>query len=176
VRRLMAAAVLLLLAAPVAAAPSEDAPAAASPERTGRDATTAIFASAAFPALGQLYNEEGWKTVVLFAWQSYTLGVIVSEGIEADRYRRRAAALAPGETWRGLDYGALRARFHDHDERQRDWVWYGSAVLLASILDAFVFAHLHEFDTDDIRGRRARVLPLVDGTTRAVGLQLRVSF
>ncbi|MBN2171429.1 MAG: hypothetical protein JW819_08930 [Candidatus Krumholzibacteriota bacterium] len=170
-RRFLAATVLVLLAAPAAGAPGEE-PA----DRSGRDATAAILASAAFPALGQLYNDEGWKTVVLFTWQSYAIGVIVSEGLEADRYRRRAAALAPGETWRGLGYGTLRARFHDHDERQRDWVWYGSAVFLASLLDAYVFAHLHDFDTEDIRGRRARVLPVVDGTTRAVGLQLRVSF
>ncbi len=141
-----------------------------------RNAKAAMAASGIFPGLGQLYNAEGVKTLVVFAWESYYLSVILREGQRADLYRRHAAALGEGETWNGLDYGELRSRFHAHEERQTDYVWYTGALCLASLLDAYVFAHLHGFETDPIRGRRAAVLPHIDPESRSVGLQLRFRY
>ncbi len=141
-----------------------------------RNARLAMAASVAFPGLGQLYNSEGMRTLVVFGWEAYYLSVILREGQRADLYKRHAAALAEGDTWLGLSRAELRARFHQHEERQTDYVWYTGALVLASILDAYVFAHLHGFETDDIRGQRAALLPRLDPGERSVGLQLRLSF
>lgn len=141
-----------------------------------RNARLAMSASLLFPGLGQLYNDEGRRTLVVFGWEAYYLSVILREGQRADLYKRRAAALGEDETWRGLDRAALRERFHEHEKRQTDYIWYTGALVLASVLDAYVFANLHGFETDDIRGRRAAVLPSLDPAAASVGLQLRVSF
>ena len=141
-----------------------------------RNARLAMGASTLFPGLGQLYNEEGLRTLVVFSWEAYYLSVILREGQRADLYKRHAAALGPGETWLGLDHDALRARFASHEQRQTDYVWYTGALLLASILDAYVFANLHDFETDDIRGRRAALLPTFDTDQHSVGLALRWRF
>ncbi|MBM4117278.1 hypothetical protein FJ251_05970 [bacterium] len=180
---------LLLSALPLAAA--AQSPEAAPPDSgvaqlraerlaaappASRNARLAMSASLVFPGLGQLYNDEGWRSLVVFGWEAYYLSVILREGQRADLYKRRAAALGEGETWRGLDSAALRERFHAHEKRQTDYVWYTGALVLASVLDAYVFANLHGFETDDIRGRRAAVLPSLDLGAQGVGLQLRVSF
>ena len=189
--RLRLLAGLILLAAALPAARAQDVPVpvgepgghdrlraermeAAPP--ASRNARLAMSASVAFPGLGQLYNDEGLRTLVVFGWEAYFLSVILREGQRADLYKRHAAALAEGETWLGLDRAALRARFHEHEDRQTDYVWYTGALVLASVLDAYVFAHLHGFETDDIRGRRTAVLPRLDPGERSVGLQLRLSF
>jgi hypothetical protein len=139
-----------------------------------KDARVAMLATTFFPGLGQLYNEEGLRTLVVFVWESYYIATILREGLEADYYKRRAATLAPGETWEGMSRASLRALFHYHEERQTDYIWYTAALLLASVLDAYVFAHLHSFETDDIRGHAAAVVPLLGRDS--VGLGLRLSF
>ena len=145
-------------------------------EAPTKNARLAIAASALFPGLGQLYNEEGLKTLAVFVWESYYIATILRVAQEADLYRRRAATLGVGETWNGLDHSELRSRFHAHEDRQRDYIWYGSALFLASILDAYVFAHLYSFETDGVRTRSAGILPVLDPSERAVGLQLRLRF
>ena len=177
---------LILLAGPVLAAEPE-VEVDAGPGRvmaaemrpgppSAKNAKVAMAATTMFPGLGQLYNEQGLKTLVVFAWESYYLSVILREGQRADLYKRRAGALGEGETWNGLDHGELRARFAAHEERQTDYVWYTGALFVASLLDAYVFAHLHGFETDDIRGRRAAVLPLINPAERSVGLQFRLRY
>jgi hypothetical protein len=185
--RCLFAGLLLALVLPARAA-AQTAPAPAAPDRlraaefrsapgATRNARVAMLASLAFPGLGQLYNDEGLRALLIFSWEAYYLSVILREGQQADLYKRRAAALGEDETWQGLDRAALRARFHSHEERQTDYVWYTGALVLASVLDAYVFANLHGFDTDDIRGRqRAAVLPRLDPGARSVGLQLRLAF
>ncbi len=141
-----------------------------------KNARVAMAATTAFPGLGQLYNEQGLKTLVVFAWESYYLSVILREGQRADLYKRHAGALGEGETWNGLTYGDLRTRFAAHEQRQTDYVWYTGALFVASLLDAYVFAHLHGFETDDIRSRRAAVLPHINPAERSVGLQFRLRY
>ena len=184
VNRLLTVLLLVLMAPPAFAQEPASGPAGqAEPapldrrvaEPAGRDARVAMLATALFPGLGQLYNEEGLRTLVVFAWESYYIAVILREGLSADLYKRRAAALGEGETWDGLGRSALRDLFHFHEERQKDYVWYTAALFFASVLDAYVFANLYGFETDDIRGgRRAAILPVFD--EGAVGLSLRFNF
>jgi len=158
--------------APLPADASLSEPAA----RPTKDARAAMTASVLFPGLGQLYNEEGLKTLLVFAWESYYIALILREGQQADFYRRRAAALAPGETWRGLEYEDLRKRFHAHQDREVDTIWYGSALLIASVLDAYVFANLYGHETGDVRRPRAGIRPLLDPAVGSVGLRLSWDF
>jgi hypothetical protein len=146
------------------------------PASLSKNAKLAMSASALFPGLGQLYNEEGVKTLVISIWESYYVARILKDGQQADFYRRRAAALAPGETWHGLGKDELRARFHRHEEREVDAIWYCSALFLASILDAYVFAHLYSHQTDDLRGPKSSVLPCVGPGSSGLGIQWRVAF
>ena len=101
---------------------------------------------------------------------------MLREGQNADLYRRRAALLGPGETWRGMDYEDLRRRFHEHEDREVDYIWYSAALMLASILDAYVFAHLYGHETEDIRRRRIGLRPHADLDRGGLGLKLSWDF
>jgi hypothetical protein len=142
-----------------------------------KNARLAIISSAVFPGLGQLYNDEGLRTIVLFAWEGYYIARILRDGYEADLHRRKARTMSDGDLWRGLDRDGVRRRFVYFEERETDYIWYAAALLLASILDAYVFAQLHDFDTDGIRGvGRAGILPVIKPQVSAVGLQFRMQF
>lgn len=168
----------VLAGAEVAVGSAEAGPSVEDAEFVGpeKNARLAMGSSLLFPGLGQLYNEEGLKTLVVLGWETYYLSIVLREGQKADLYKRHAAALGEGETWNGMGYTELRERFKAHEKRQTDYVWYTGALVLVSILDAYVFANLHGFETDDIRGRRAAVLPLLDPAERSIGLQFRLSY
>ncbi len=160
------------LVAPAALAAEESDP-IAEEAPAGNDARVAMIATTLFPGLGQLYNEEGLRTLVVFVWESYYIATILREGLEADFYKRRAASLAPGETWNGQDYSQLRSLFHFHEDKQTDYIWYSAALFLGSLLDAYVFAHLYSFETDDIRSRRSLIMPVFRNDSFGLTFRLR---
>ncbi len=175
---------LLLLAPALCVGAATDPPSAEDASVEGTTASAqpvksprlAMGASLLFPGLGQLYNEEGLKTLIVLGWEGYYLSIVLREGQRADLYKRHAAALEEGGTWNNMSYSELRDRFHSHEKRQTDYVWYTGALLLVSVLDAYVFANLHGFETDGIRGRRAALIPLLDPAERSIGLQFRMSY
>ncbi len=164
---------LICLLAPVLA--QESLETAAEPVSHDRDARLAMGSSVAFPALGQLYTGGKLRTLSVYALETWCISNILREGFEEDRYRRRAAQLGEEDTWDGWTRDELIALADGHQERKKDFIWRLMPVMIYSLLDAYVSAHLFDFDTADLRERRAAVLPVI-GLDESVGLQFRMSF
>ena len=162
--------ILILLAALTAlpAAAQEQAPPPA------KSARVAMGSSVAFPALGQLYTGGRMRTWSVYLMEGWCLGNILREASQEDLYRRHAALLGEEETWRGWTGEECLAFAESHRERKRDFIWYLAPMLLYSVIDAYVAAHLYNFDTGDLRPR-ASLMPVwrEDGAT---GLAVQVSF
>jgi hypothetical protein len=148
---------------------------AAVPDSLDRDARIAMGSSIAFPALGQLYTGGRMRTLSVYALEVWCLSNILREGFEEDRYRRRASELGFEETWMGYDLEQLEVLADSHQERKKDFIWRLMPVMIYSLLDAFVSAHLFNFDIADLREPQAAILPVFDGDDR-IGLQFRLSF
>jgi len=167
---------LILLFCLLASARAQDvAPKAAVADSLARDARIAMASSLAFPALGQLYTGGRLRSLSVYALETWCLGNILREGFREDLLRRRASGLAASETWRGRDAQELLALADGHRKRKKDFIWRLMPIMIYSLMDAYVSAHLYDFDTSDLRTPKAAVLPVLDLDQR-VGLQLRLSF
>lgn len=87
----------------------------------------AVIRSALLPGLGQWYNEQRIKALIVFGGEAALVGNII--------YYRQKAREAEIEDNR-LFYEDVQSRF----------TWILAAVHLLNMLDAFVDAHLFDFD------------------------------
>jgi hypothetical protein len=145
-----------------------DSAAAASTTETGyvmtKSPTKAILFSI-IPGGGQLYNEQYWKiplftgAAAYFLWRTiYFHNLYIDKAAEASR-----AANDPSL------YSVLKAeREQDRDDRDRNGA-YVLAVEIIGMIDAYVGAHMFDFDVDGDISSRIYLTPVNPG----VGLEMR---
>ncbi len=85
-----------------------------------------MIRSLVFPGLGQFYNEQYIKAAIVLAGQGTRIGF-------SFYYKNRASKIP------------LEEEFYK-DRRNLMYWWIGAATLL-SMLDAYIDAHLYDFDT-----------------------------
>jgi len=90
------------------------------------------------PGGGQFYNESYWKSSGVFLLESYVIGLATYHHLKAeDYYQKYAQTENPENYGKYLEY---------YNKRQSDFFWVGTVVFL-SMIDAFVDAHLFDFET-----------------------------
>lgn len=148
--------ILLLFASVGAITAQQDSTAGAVP--LTKNPTTAVLYSLAFPGVGQLYTEQYWK-VPIFAGAAVTTAVLMvhNHSQYADLDRQVDAALLAGDNAIVVD--RLR-RSRDVFRQNRD---VSGALLLATYLiaavDAYVGAHLYDFNVDESLSLRLSPTP-----------------
>lgn len=100
--------------------------------------------SAVLPGAGQVYNEEYWKVPLIWGLSVFW---IVEWGKQndkygdfSDRYRQSVLDLPPEG-----DRRLLQLRDFYRDERDK-FAWFLGALYLLNLVDAYVGAHLYDFD------------------------------
>jgi len=115
--------------------------------RMTRSPLKAVLYSALVPGLGQYYNKSYWKIPVIWAFEGYFIYLIIRNNNKFIDYRdlyisSQTAANPNGD----LRYKTLREFYRD----QRDQFYlYAGLVYVINIFDAFVDAHLFDFDVSD---------------------------
>ncbi|HHE36959.1 MAG TPA: hypothetical protein ENL20_00085 [Candidatus Cloacimonetes bacterium] len=90
------------------------------------------------PGGGQFYNESYWKSSGVFLLESYVIGLATYHHLKAEDYYQKYAQTENPENYsKYLEY---------YNKRQSDFFWVGTVVFL-SMIDAFVDAHLFDFET-----------------------------
>jgi hypothetical protein len=108
-----------------------------------------MLRSAAVPGWGQLYNRKYLKAA----------GVVAGEGLlayqawnefrkENDAVERLETLLESGSDPSDPAYIAVDEEREAHRNRKINWIWWGLAAHLLSMMDAYVDAHLATFDAD----------------------------
>jgi hypothetical protein len=130
--------------------------------------------SAVFPAWGQLTNGKSKKAVVLFGVQSYLITRVVEETRAANESQRRLLALERlGET----DPASLAAEraardsAQDHFDTRRDLLFWVLVSGFYGAIDAYVDAHLGDFDEELEKSRG--VFAGADAVERSVEVGVR---
>ncbi len=113
---------------------------------TGISPTKAVIMTPLFPGWGQLYARNSWQGALGFgAEMFFWTNMLV-------RDRRAVRATDFGETY-PADH-PTRARYRaiadENWEQMRDFAWWSGGVLLIIALDAYVGAHLYDFDQDPV--------------------------
>jgi hypothetical protein len=141
------------VAAPAIAAPTAVAQTAAEPEvppvdmwDTGVSATGAVLMTPLFPGWGQLYSDGGWRAGVAFGVEMYFWSNLLTRDRQARRDLDYAATLTETDGNRRL----AEAMAVEHRAQMTDFVWWSGGALLIIALDAYVGAHLFNFDRDPV--------------------------
>jgi hypothetical protein len=117
----------------------------------------AVLRSAVIPGFGQFYNESYWKLPVILGVTAYLLSGYFDQNSLFATYRDRyAASISVTQPSGELQWKLYREFYRD----QRDtFAWWLVAVYFIQIADAFVDAHLFDFDVSDSKHARAYISP-----------------
>ena len=113
---------------------------------TGVNPTGAVLATPLFPGWGQLYTDNSWKAALAYGSEMYFWTNILSRDRQAVRARDLANTFPPDDP----NYTRYNAIAEESWEQMRDFAWWSGGVLLIIALDAYVGAHLFNFDRDPI--------------------------
>ncbi len=113
---------------------------------SGVSATGAVLATPVFPGWGQLYSDNFWKAGLGFGVQMYFWTNILNRDRQAVRARDFAYTFPVDDPNYDL-YNGISA---ESWEQMRDFVWWSGGILLIIALDAYVDAHLFNFDQDPV--------------------------
>lgn len=154
--------VIVLFSFPLHAQTKIDSTASNKPDTTlfvmQKSATGAMIKSALMPGWGQLYNESYWKIPVVWGFLGYfAYGAIFNN----NRYNEYAdlAAKTTDTNWKAK-YVSVRDQYRDN--RDSFFVYMGLTYLI-NIVDAYVDAHLFDFDVSETNNKKNYSLKLKIG-------------
>jgi hypothetical protein len=138
--------------------------------RKKRSPTGALWRSFAVPGWGQIYNGKYIKAGGIMAAEAATLYVAVDNYLTARKYLADARAATDPK----IKFQNYR-RHDDYIVETEFWGWLFVAALTYSMMDAYVDAHLSDWDVSDLpadKGPQSRVQvePTASGITVVIGL------
>ena len=110
---------------------------------TGVNPTLAVLMTPLFPGWGQIYARNSWRGALAFGVEWFYWSNLISRSNEARRVEDFAATLEPGSE---RDYYTSVA--NETWEQMKDFAWWSAGILLVIALDAYVGAHLFDFDNN----------------------------
>jgi len=130
----------------------------------------AVLRSAIIPGWGQLYTKSYWKIPIIFGIGGY----FVYEWMQNDKlyqdYRDQYdKSFTPTNPYGNQQLKNIREFYRD----QRDaFAWYIGLLYLLNLVDAYVDAHLYDFDVGEGLSIQLNLFPQA-GQAKSVTIQLR---
>lgn len=115
--------------------------------RMKKSPTVAVLLSAALPGAGQFYNESYWKIPIIGGLVGYFGYEYFRNNNLYKDYRDRYAESQTGVNPAGDQNLKILREFY-RDQRD-DFVWYFVIVYVVNMVDAYVDAHLFDFDVKE---------------------------
>ena len=148
--------------------------------------TEALWRSGVLAGWGQFYNGEWIKGFLMLGVEAVTVYGIVYHADQAAIERRLAESYAgdsdAGEIQENSQASEHQQNFNDHRVAYETHIWLTALVLVYSMLDAYVDAHLYDFEVGDELGEETvsyslspRLLPDSQGDL-SLGLEFSLRF
>ena len=115
--------------------------------RMKKSPTTAVLLSAVLPGAGQFYNESYWKVPIIGGLVGY-FGYEYFRNNNLYKDYRDEYAASQTEINPDGDFTLKTLREFYRDQRD-DFVWYFLIVYVINMVDAYVDAHLFDFDVSE---------------------------
>lgn len=132
----------------------------------GKSPLGAVIRSAILPGLGQFYNESYWKIPIVLGVSGF---LVYGYATEHDTYAQYRDLYAASITETNPSGDLRLKQFREFYRDRRDtYAWWFAVTYLLQIADAFVDAHLYDFDVSEKGVASIRV----QGVGR-IGLQIR---
>ncbi len=115
--------------------------------RMRKSPSVAVLLSALLPGAGQFYNESYWKIPIIGGLVGYFGYEYFRNNNLYKDYRNRYSSSQNDSVPEGdLSLKTLREFYRDQRD---DFVWYFLIVYVVNLVDAYVDAHLFDFDVSD---------------------------
>lgn len=108
--------------------------------------TRAALYSAVLPGGGQIYNHAYAKAGVVWGVQAYLIGRAIVHDDKVDEYRNKRDKTS--DEYLKMYYDT---KLQDYKEMRTSDFWWMGATTILSVLDAYVDAHLSNFDAEKAR-------------------------
>lgn len=136
--------------------------------------TTAVLLSTALPGAGQIYLDQAWKVPIIWGLAGgFLYGALVQNSRYHEWADSTAAAEARGDAYYAARY-ANRREFY-RDDRDKWWIFLG-ITYVANIIDAYIAAHLYDFDVSTPGSPVKFIGPLYNPRTQQTSLQYSLHF
>jgi hypothetical protein len=106
-----------------------------------KNPTRAAVYSAIIPGGGQIYNHAYVKAGVVIGVQGYLIASAIIHDNKVDEYRRKG-----GETNDAFYKQQYLSKQNEYQELRTSDFWWMGITMVLSVLDAYVDAHLSDFD------------------------------
>ncbi len=131
----------------------------------GKSPTGALLRSVVFPGGGQFYNHKYLKGLVVFGTETTFITLAAIEWNRASTHKKNFQNPDyPDRYWEFEQY-----RFYE--DRRNLFLWITAGVVFLSMFDAYVDAHLYNFDQEKVRDLPISLIPEANG-----GTTLRIVF
>lgn len=125
----------------------------------------AMWRSLVVPGFGQYYNEQYWKVPLFVGATGYLVYNIIDN--QNKFIDKRAAVLAADAA--GKPSSTLKVEREFYRDKRDEAAFYLLGVYVISVIDAYVGAHIYDFDVGEDVSARLLLLPASGG----IGLQMR---
>lgn len=102
---------------------------------------SAMLYSAALPGGGQIYNREYVKAGIVIALQGYLSGMAIYNDSKVQDYKEKLSGTSDAYT---LQY--YQQQVDEYRARRTSDIWWIGITMALSMMDAYVDAHLSDFD------------------------------
>ena len=119
--------------------------------------TGALLRSVAFPGWGQFYNRKYFKSVAVFGAETTFITLAAIEWGRMNKHKKN---------FQNPDYPDRYWEFEQfqfYEDRRNLFLWITAGIVFLSMFDAYVDAHLYNFDKEEVRDLTISVLPEAGG-------------
>jgi hypothetical protein len=131
--------------------------------------TGALLRSVAFPGWGQFYNRKYFKSAVVFGAETTFITLAVIEWGRMNKHKKNFQN--PDHPDRYWEF----EQFEFYEDQRNLYLWITAGIVFLSMFDAYVDAHLYNFDREDVRDLSVSLVPQ-GGGGNDVRLLLSVRF
>jgi hypothetical protein len=125
----------------------------------------ALLRSVVFPGWGQFYNRKHLKGLVVFGAETTFITLAAIEWSRMNTHKRN---------FQNPDYPDRYWEFEQfqfYEDRRNQFLWITAGIVFLSMFDAFVDAHLYNFDREQVRDLSVSLIPEGNG-----GSHIRIVF
>ncbi|UCE67185.1 MAG: hypothetical protein JSU85_04010 [Candidatus Zixiibacteriota bacterium] len=110
-----------------------------------KNPTGALFRSLFVPGLGQFYNEKYIKAAIIAGIEIYLINEVYTHWHKADLHEKHFTNAFDNPVYQAEEF----ARYEKELDRRGNSTWFLAATVFFSMFDAYVDAHLSDFDQTD---------------------------
>jgi hypothetical protein len=131
--------------------------------------TGALLRSVAFPGWGQFYNKKYFKSVVVFGAETTFITLAAIEWRRMNKHKKNFQN--PDHPDRLWEF----EQFEFYEDQRNLYLWINAGIVFLSMFDAYVDAHLFNFDREKVRDLSLSLIP-TENAGGEVRLALSIQF